>query len=109
MTTHWRVEILNEAVEAELDAWPTEVRAALLKIVERIEAVGLTKLREPHVKHIQGKLWEMRPSAAGNDGRALYLTAKGSRVVIVAAFMKKSRKAPKHMIELALERAKGVI
>jgi phage-related protein len=104
----WQVEVLNEAVAEELDAWPADVRAALVKIVERIEAVGLTRLREPHVKHLQGKLWEMRPSASGNDGRALYVTAKGSRVVIVAAFMKKTRKTPKHILDLALERAKGV-
>jgi phage-related protein len=60
------------------------------------------------VKHLQGKLWEMRPSASGNAGRALYITAKGSRVVIVAAFMKKTQKTPKRLIELALERARGV-
>jgi phage-related protein len=104
----WQVEVLNEAVEQELDDWPADVRAALVKIVERIEAVGLMRMREPHVKHLQGKLWEMRPSASGNDGRALYVTAKGSRVVIVAAFMKKTRKTPKHIIDLALDRAKGV-
>src|SRR5215204_2803395 len=37
----------------------------------------------------------MRPSASGQDGRALYVTVKGARVFIVAAFMKKSQKAPK--------------
>jgi phage-related protein len=108
MVMRWQVEVLNEVVAGELDAWPADVRAALLKIVERIEAVGLTHMREPHVKHLQAKLWEMRPSASGNDGRALYVTAKGSRVVIVAAFLKKTRKTPKHVIDLALERAKGV-
>ena len=103
----WRVEVLDQAI-GEIETWPTEVRAALTKIVERIEAVGLTGIHEPHVKHLQGKLWEMRPSAGGNDGRALYVTAAGRRVVIVAAFMKKTRKTPPRMIEVALERAKGI-
>ncbi|MET7242628.1 type II toxin-antitoxin system RelE/ParE family toxin [Methylobacterium sp. EM32] len=93
---------------AELDAWPPKVRAALDKIVSRIEVLGLDNLREPHVKHLEGKLWEMRPSAAGDDGRALYVTVVGQRVVIVAAFMKKTQKTPRRMIERALERAKGV-
>lgn len=84
------------------------MRAALTKIVERIEAVGLTRVHEPHVKHLEGKLWEMRPSAGGNDGRALYVTATGRRVVIVAAFMKKTARTPPRMIQLALERAKGI-
>ena len=104
----WRVEVLNDTVAAELDAWPADVRAALVKIVERIEAVGLTRVREPHVKHLHGKLWEMRPSAGGNDGRALYVAATGTRVIIVAAFVKKSQKTPKRWITVALERAKGV-
>jgi len=103
----WHVEVL-EAVEAELERWPRDVRAALVKIVERIQAVGLERVHEPHVRHLEGKLWEMRPDARGVEGRALYVTASGKRVVIVAAFVKKTRKTPRHMIELALERAKGV-
>lgn len=105
----WRVEVLNEVVAAELDAWPAEVRAALVKIVERIEALGLERLHQPHVKHLEGKLWEMRPSASGIEGRALYVTVKGRRVVIVSTFIKKRQKTPRREIDLALERAKGVI
>lgn len=105
----WRVEVLNEVVAAELDAWPAEVRAALVKIVERIEALGLERLHEPHVKHLEGKLWEMRPSVNGIEGRALYVTVKGRRVVIVSTFIKKRQKTPRREIDLALERAKGVI
>jgi hypothetical protein len=55
----WSVEILNDAVVAEIEEWPNKVRAALAKIVERIETLGLTQVHEPHVKHLQGKLWEM--------------------------------------------------
>jgi phage-related protein len=51
----------------------------------------------------------MRPSGAGNDGRALYVTAKGRRMIIVAAFIKKTNKTPARMIALGLERAKGVL
>jgi phage-related protein len=105
----WRVEVLNDAIAGDLDAWPAEVRAALVKIIERIETVGLTKMREPHIKHLRGKLWEMRPSANGNDGRALYVTARGSRIIIVAAFMKKGQKTPRRWLDLAEERAKEVI
>ena len=84
------------------------MRAALTKVVERIQKVGLDRVHEPHVRHVEGKLWEMRPDSRGVEGRALYVTASGWRVVIVAAFIKKTRKTPRRMIELALERAKGV-
>ena len=102
----WTVQTLNATVDAELDEWPPGVRAALTKIVERIEAVGLERVHEPHVKHIEGKLWEMRPDARKVEGRALYVTVTGQRVVIVLAFIKKTRTTPRRKIDLALERAR---
>ena len=102
----WSVELLDETVAAELDAWPRDVRAALTRIVDRITAVGLERMGEPHVRHIEGKLWEMRPSGSHLEGRALYVTATGRRVVIVLAFLKKTRKTPDRIIRLAQERAR---
>jgi phage-related protein len=47
----------------------------------------------------------------GSDGvdriaRALYVTAKEQRVVLLRAFVKKTEKAPTNEIDLALKRAK---
>lgn len=46
----------------------------------------------------------------GRDGisRALYVTAKGRRVVVVRVFVKKTQKTPRREIKLALQRAKEV-
>jgi phage-related protein len=104
----WAVEVVAEA-RAELADWPIELRASLTRIVERIEVVGLERLGEPMVKHIEGKLWEMRPSGRKVEGRALYVTASGRRAVIVLAFQKKTQKTPRRLIELALERAKALV
>lgn len=70
--------------------------------------MGLETLREPHVKHLEGKLWEMR--LIGKDGiaRALYVTALGRRVVIVRVFIKKTEKTPRAEMDLALQRAKEI-
>jgi hypothetical protein len=54
----WRVEILNEIVGAEIAALPGDMQARFLRLAERIGLVGLENLSEPHVKHIEGKLWE---------------------------------------------------
>jgi phage-related protein len=104
----WSVEVLDDTVAAEIDAWPRELQAALTRIIDRIESQGLDRIGEPHVRHIEGKLWEMRPSGKRTEGRALYVTATGRRVVIVLAFIKKTRKTPDHLIKLALERARSI-
>jgi phage-related protein len=76
----WTVEVLNAAVLSEIEAMPADMQAAFLRLSERIEAVGLERIREPHVKHLRGKLWEMRFSGRDGIGRALYVTAIGRRV-----------------------------
>jgi phage-related protein len=80
----------------------------LTSIVDRIEALGLERVREPHVKHLRGKLWEMRLSGRDGIGRAIYLTAVGRRVVIVLAFVKKTQQTPPAVLALAERRAKEV-
>jgi phage-related protein len=104
----WTVDVLDDTVAAEIDTWPRELRAALTRIIDRITSQGLERVGEPLVKHIEGKLWEMRPSGKRTEGRALYVTASGRRVVIVLAFVKKTRKTPDHVIKLALERARSI-
>jgi phage-related protein len=104
----WTVEPLSAAVDAELDALPATIQARLSRIVELIEALGLEKVGEPHVKHLDGKLWEMRPKAQDGIARAIYVTATGRRVVIVHAFVKKTQRTPKTALELARQRAKEV-
>jgi len=104
----WRVEILNETVAAEIGALPVDMQARFLRLAERIAAVGLQSLREPHVKHLEGKLWEIRLTGRDGIGRALYVTAIGRRVVVVRAFVKKTQKTPRAEIELALRRAKEI-
>ncbi|WP_300182899.1 type II toxin-antitoxin system RelE/ParE family toxin [Bradyrhizobium sp.] len=71
-------------------------------------SVGLESLGEPHVKHLEGKLWELRLTGRDGIARALYITATGRRVVVVRAFVKKTQKTPRSEIELALQRAKEV-
>ncbi|MGH7154754.1 MAG: type II toxin-antitoxin system RelE/ParE family toxin [Acetobacteraceae bacterium] len=47
----------------------------------------------------------------GRDGisRALYVAARGQRVVIVRVFVKKTQKTPRREIDLARTRAKEVL
>ncbi len=46
----------------------------------------------------------------GKDGisRAVYITAKERRVVVIRVFVKKTQKTPRREIEIALQRAREV-
>jgi phage-related protein len=102
----WTVETLNGTVDTELAALPVDMRARFVRVAELIEATGLTNLREPHVKHVRGPLWEMRLKGKAGIARALYVTAPGQRVIVLRVFVKKTEKTPAREIEQALERAK---
>ncbi len=105
----WTTETLDQRVDDELNALPSALRARLLRIVELIEQVGLEQVHEPHIKHLEGKLWEIRAKAPDGIARAIYVTATGRRLVILHAFVKKAQTTPKQAIETARQRAKEVL
>jgi phage-related protein len=102
----WTVETLNEIVDAELAALPADMRAKFVRVGELIEAVGLPNVREPHVKHIRGPIWEIRLKGKAGIARARYVTVQGQRVVVVRVFLKKTQKSPGSEIDLAIQRTK---
>lgn len=105
---NWTVEFLDETVQAELDACPVDIHARFERIVRLIQSYGLEKIHEPYVKHLEGRLWEMRMKGKDKIARALYVTVIDRRVVIVRVFIKKTKKTPRREIDLALNRAKEV-
>jgi phage-related protein/DNA-binding XRE family transcriptional regulator len=82
----------DETVAAEIAALPSDMQARFLRLAERIASAGLESLSEPHVKHLEGKLWELRLTGRDGIARALYVTAIGRRVVVVRASAKKTQK-----------------
>jgi phage-related protein len=102
----WRVEVLDGIVRAEITALPEDIRARLAHIVDLMVAVGPERMRAPHVKPLRDKLWEMRMSGRDGIARAIYVTVRERRIVILHAFVKKTQKTPPRAIRLALERAK---
>ena len=106
MSVRWSVETLDSTVDAEVAALPGDLRARLSRIGFLIEDMGLERLREPYVRHLEGPLWEIRLQGKDRIARALYVTATGRRVVIVRAFIKKTQKTPRREIELALKRVR---
>ena len=105
----WTVEFLNEKAEAEFLALPNDLLASLLKIVALVEEYGLMHVVMPYVRHLQGKLWEMRGKGKDGIARSIYVASSGQRVIVVRSFVKKTAKTPQSEIEIALKRAKEIV
>ena len=102
----WTISTLNDSVDAELEALPDDMRVHFLNICELIEEFGPMQVGVSRVKHLHGPIWEMRMRGRGGISRALFVSEKQQRVVVVRAFIKKTQKTPPREIQLALKRAK---
>ena len=74
ITLMWSVEFLDENVLAEMEGQPNNIKAKFERIVQLIEANGLERVHEPYIKHLDGKLWEMRMKGRDTIARAIYVT-----------------------------------
>jgi phage-related protein len=104
----WVVETLGKIVDDEIARWPADLRARLVRISLLIQDFGLDQLPGGSIKHLEGRLFELRLSAKSGISRAIYVTVSGKRLVIVHAYIKKTEKMPKRHLELARQRAKDV-
>ena len=102
----WTVATLDDAVDAEVEALPADMRARLVRLSNLIEEHGLDALPRDAVEHLEGKLWELRIRGKSGISRAIYVTATGQRIVIVRVFVKKTQKTPRKKLRIARERAK---
>ena len=103
---NWSVETLNETVDAELEMLDPSFKAKFLHIAEMLESLGPHKVREPYIKHLENKLWEIRMKARPGIARAIYITSKGQRIIVLHAFVKKTQKTPRAALEIARQRQK---
>jgi phage-related protein len=100
----WTVETLDDRVDREVAALPSDMRARLKRIGDLMAINGPQSVREPYVKHLEGKLWEMRMTGRDGISRAIYVTAFERRVVVLRAFIKKSEKTPASELQIARDR-----
>lgn len=60
--------------------------------------------RPPLVRHLVGKIWELREESQTNIYRLLYCLLGGRRILILHGFQKKTQKTPRREIEIAERR-----
>ena len=103
---HWTVETLNATVDREIRSLPDDMFDEFIRISRLIEEYGIEFVSMPHVRHVSGSLWEMRLRGRSGISRALYMTVREKRLVILRVFTKKTQRTPKREIDLALRRAR---
>ncbi len=84
------------------------MRARIARLSILIETHGLDALPRDAVKHLEEKLWELRIKGRDGISRVIYVTARGQRLIILRAFLKKTQKTPLRELEIARLRAKEV-
>jgi phage-related protein len=104
----WTVVFVNETAQAEVDALPDDMQTRFARISDLIRDLGLLAMREPYVKHLDGKLWEMRLKGEDGIARSIYVAAAGQRAVVLRTFVKKTEKTPRREIEIAFARMKEI-
>ena len=56
----WAVEFLDTRVEEEFSALSVDFQASILRVADLIRKYRLENVGMPYVRHVQGKIWEMK-------------------------------------------------
>lgn len=102
----WKVHFYP-GVEDDILKMPNKIQARMLKLLELIEQHG-ANLGPPHTEAMGDGLFEIRAKAQEGIGRSLFCYLKDQQVYILYAFVKKSQKTPKKVLELAQQRQREV-
>lgn len=99
----WTLQI-HPLAEPEILALPADMQARFLRIAELLETFGPHAVGMPHVRPIEGKLWEMRMQGRDGISRALYAAVSGRNLLVLHAFIKKTQTTPRAAIATAQTR-----
>jgi len=106
--TDWTVESYidprgRSPVEEFLDRLPADDRARIDHTIGLLREFGL-QLGLPYVKHLEGKLWELRIPVGRKAYRVIYFAFTGQRFILLHAFLKRMQKTPRQEITIAERR-----
>ncbi len=83
-------------------------RSVVLRNLDLLEQLGVG-IREPYVKHLENKLYEVRAKDRKGIYRIIYFAHTGKRFVLLHGFVKKTQKTPRKEIEMAKKRMMEMI
>ena len=93
----------SDPVSAFLDTLDLRTQARFDWSIEQL-VLRNTQAREPLVKHLEGRIWELRRESTTNIFRLLYAFLPGRRILFLHGFEKKTQKTPRRAIAIAQTR-----
>ena len=103
----YKIKYFHAHVKEEIESWPDSVLADFAHILELLMEFG-PNLHMPHSRALGGGLFELRPREREGIGRVFYCFLAGQHIVILHAFVKKTRKTPATELKIARRRMKEV-
>ena len=85
-------------------ALPEDMRARFLRIADMLQEFGPHQVGLPHVRPLEGKLWEMRMQGRDGIARAVYVAMHGRRLLVLHVFVKKTQTTPRKALDTARKR-----
>jgi phage-related protein len=101
----YQIDYFHQCILAEIESWPVDVLADYARLIELLAQHG-PSLRLPHSKAFGSGLFELRPRGRSGIGRAFYCFLLGKRIIVVHAFIKKTKETPDKELKLARKRVK---
>lgn len=87
---------------------PPDIIARFLRVSELLKDYGPQQVGMPHVRHLEGKLWEMRLTGRDGIARAVYVARLGQRLTVLHLFTKKTQKTPRRALDTARARLRSL-
>jgi phage-related protein len=104
---NYAITYFNPRVKVAIEEWPVGILADYARCVELLAEFG-PNLGMPHSRAMGSGLFELRLKGKAGIGRAFYCFLIKQRIVILHAFIKKTKRAPEQELKTARKRMKEV-
>ncbi len=108
MKDEWAIEFYRDEsgyvpVDDFLNGLDNATHTRFIWSIEQLRVRNI-RAKEPLVKHVLDKIWELRVESNTNTYRILYVFFSGKRIILLHGFTKKTRKLPQKDLNIALKR-----
>ena len=93
----------DEPVREFLNSLDLKTKARFDWSIEQLQMRNV-RAREPLVRQLEGRLWELREESTTNIYRLIYFFFTGRRIIFLHGFQKKTQRTPRREIEVARRR-----